>query len=207
MKIVNLPNKITLSRILLIPIFMASIIPLPNWFLDSTYLDFIRPQLLSVNNIILHYGNYIGAIIFIIAASTDKLDGYIARKRNLVTIIGTFLDPIADKLIITTALIALVQRNDITGWAALLIIAREFIVTGFRLLAVRKGIVLSADRWGKLKMVIQSTAISLTLLNNYPLSIITDFPFDKCAILIAVLITIYSGYNYISKNKYVINSF
>ena len=203
----NLPNKITLSRILLVPVFMIFIIPFTNWVLNSTYLTFANPELTSINNFILHYGNYIGAIIFIIAASTDKIDGYIARKRNMVTKLGIFLDPIADKLIITAALIALLQRGDISGWTAMLIIAREFIVTGFRLVAAGEGVVLSADKWGKVKMVIQSVAVSIALLKNYPFSIFTDFPFDNYAMLIAVIVTIYSGYNYLYKNKNIISSF
>lgn len=203
----NLPNKITLSRILLVPVFMIFIVPIPEWLINSAYLEFLRPQLFSINNFILNYGNYIGAGIFIIAASTDKVDGYIARKRNLVTKLGIFLDPIADKLIITAALIALVQRNDVNGWVAMLIIAREFIVTGFRLVAAGENIILPADRLGKFKMVIQSIAISVALLKNYPLSLFTDFPFDTYALLAAVIITIYSGYNYIAKNKHVINTF
>lgn len=203
----NLPNKITLSRILLVPVFMIFIVPIPEWLINSAYLEFLRPQLNLINNFILNYGNYIGAGIFIIAASTDKVDGYIARKRNLVTKLGIFLDPIADKLIITAALIALVQRNDVNGWVAMLIIAREFIVTGFRLVAAGENIILPADRWGKFKMVMQSIAISVALLKNYPLSLFTDFPFDTYALLAAVIITIYSGYNYIAKNKHVINTF
>ena len=203
----NLPNKITLSRILLVPVFMVFIVPLPDYVIQWTFLEFIRPELLSINSFILSYGNYVGAIIFIIAASTDKIDGYIARKRNLVTKLGIFLDPIADKLIITAALIALVQRGDVSGWTAMLIIAREFIVTGFRLVAAGEGIVLSADKWGKLKMVLQSVAVSIALLKNYPLLIFTDFPFDNYAMLIAVIVTIYSGYNYLYKNRKVISSF
>jgi CDP-diacylglycerol--glycerol-3-phosphate 3-phosphatidyltransferase len=203
----NLPNKITLSRILLVPIFMVFIIPFPDWVLNSTWLEFINPQLQTLNNYIINYGNYLGAIIFIVAAVTDKVDGYIARRRNLVTKLGIFLDPIADKLIITAALIALVQRNDVTGWVAMLIIAREFIVTGFRLIAVGEGIVLPADKWGKIKMVIQTVAVSLALLKNYPLSLFTAFQFDRYAILIAIIVTIYSGFNYIYKNRSVINSF
>jgi CDP-diacylglycerol---glycerol-3-phosphate 3-phosphatidyltransferase len=203
----NLPNRITLSRILLVPIFMIFIIPLPNWMLTSTYMEFAKPQLLSINDFIIHYGNYIGAVIFIIAASTDKIDGYIARKRNMITKLGIFLDPIADKLIVTAALIALLQRGDISGWTAMLIISREFIVTGFRLVAVGEGVVLSADKWGKFKMVIQSVAVSIALLKNYPFSIFTDFPFDNYIMLIAVIVTIYSGFNYLYKNKKVISSF
>jgi CDP-diacylglycerol---glycerol-3-phosphate 3-phosphatidyltransferase len=203
----NLPNRITLSRILLVPVFMIFIIPLPNWVLTSTYLEFAKPQLLVINDFILHYGNYIGAVIFIIAASTDKIDGYIARKRNMITKLGIFLDPIADKLIVTAALIALLQRGDISGWTAMLIISREFIITGFRLVAVGEGIVLSADKWGKIKMVIQSVAVAIALLKNYPFSIFTDFPLDNYMMLIAVIVTIYSGVNYLTKNKKVISSF
>jgi len=201
----NLPNKITISRILLVPIFMIFILPMPEWLITSSILGFIKPELQGINRFILEYGNYIGAIFFIVAASTDKVDGYIARKRNIVTKLGIFLDPIADKLLITAALIALVQRNDISGWVAMIIIAREFIVTGFRLVAVGEGVILAADRWGKIKMVVQSIAISVALLKNYPFTIFTDFPVDRYLLLIAVLITIYSGYNYISKNKHVLS--
>ena len=200
----NLPNKITLSRILLVPVFMIFIIPLPAWVVNSSLLSFMKPQLVAINNFIFHYGNYFGAVIFILAASTDKVDGYIARKRKLITKLGIFMDPIADKLIITAALIALLERGELTGWAAMFIIAREFIVTGFRLVAAGEGLVLPADKWGKVKMVVQSIAISIALLKNYPFSLFTDFPFDKYAILIAVVVTIYSGYNYIAKNKNVL---
>lgn len=203
----NLPNKITLSRILLVPAFMVFIIPLPEWLVYNANLEFIRTQLVYSNNFIMEYGNYIGALFFILAASTDKIDGYIARKRNIVTKLGIFLDPIADKLLITAALIALVQRNDISGWVAMIIIAREFIITGFRLVAVGEGFVLSADGWGKAKMVIQSIAISAALLNNYPFSLFTNLPVDTVLMFIAVLITIYSGYKYISNNSHVINTF
>lgn len=202
--VMNLPNKITLFRILLVPIFILFILPFPEWIQNTNYLEFIRPYLLNVNKFILLYGEYIGTIIFVIAVSTDKVDGYIARKTNQVTKFGMFIDPIADKLIISTALIVLVQRKDILVWTAVLIIAREFIVTGLRLAAAGEGVILSADKWGKLKMVIQSIAITLALLKNYPLSTISDFPFDKYALLFAVLITVYSGIKYIWTNKSII---
>lgn len=200
----NLPNKITLSRIFLVPIFMVFIIPLPYWVINSSYLSLIHPQMVEINRFIMHYGNYIGAIIFIIAASTDKVDGYLARKRNMITKFGIFLDPIADKLLITAALIGLVQRNQVTGWAAMIIIAREFIVTGFRLVAAGEKIVLPAGNWGKIKMVAQSIAIAITLLKDYPFSIITNIPIDRYAMSIAVIITIYSGYDFLKKNKDII---
>ena len=201
----NLPNKITLSRIFIVPIFMLFIIPFPKWLLESDFLGIIRPQLLSVNNFISSYGNYIAAVIFIIASSTDGVDGYIARKRKQITRFGKFLDPIADKLLVTAALIALVERNDITGWAAMIIIGRELIVTGLRLVAAGEGIVIAASKLGKLKTVTQIIAIVAALLKNFPLDQFTDFQFDKYAMFIAVIITIYSGYDYIAKNSKVID--
>ena len=201
----NLPNKITLSRIVIIPIFMVFVIPIPGWMMEGSLFNFIRPQLISLNDFILQYGNYIAAGIFILAASTDGVDGYIARKRKLVTTMGKFLDPIADKLLITGALIALVQRNDITGWAAMLIISREFIVTGLRLVAVGEGIVISASYLGKIKTVTQIVAIAATLLKNFPLDLFTKFPFDRYAMLAAVIITLYSLYDYIKKHISILN--
>lgn len=199
----NLPNKITLSRIFLVPIFMLFIMPLPDWLLQSAILT---PQITAANNFLLNYGSYIAAAIFIIAASTDGVDGYIARKRKQVTRFGKFLDPIADKLLVIAALIALVQKNEITGWAALIIIARELIVTGLRLVAAGEGIVIAASKWGKIKTFTQIIAIVAILLNNFPISLFTSFPFDNYAMFVAVIITIYSGYDYIAKNIKVINS-
>ena len=196
----NLPNKITLSRIFIVPIFMLFVIPLPNTMLESGMLYFIRPQMLSINDFIIHYGNYIAAVIFILAASTDGVDGYLARKKQMVTNLGKFLDPIADKLLVAAALIALVQRNDITGWAAMFILSREFAVTGLRLVAAGEGIVISASNLGKLKTITQIVAIAATLLKNFPLNLIVPFPFDKYAMLFAVIITLYSGYDYFARN-------
>lgn len=197
----NLPNRLTMLRILLIPVFMVSFTQIPYWIIDISFLNSIRPELISINIFIAQYGSYIGAVIFLIAAGTDKMDGYIARKKNMVTNFGIFLDPIADKLMITAALIFLVQSKQVSGWVAVIIIAREFIITGLRLVAAAQNVVLPAGKLGKAKMVAQSTAIALTLLKNYPLSMITGFPFDKYAMVIAVIITVYSGYDYLSKNR------
>lgn len=202
----NLPNKITLSRIFFVPIFMLFIIPFPDWMLKAQILSSIRPQLNILNDFILNYGNYIAAGIFIIASSTDGVDGYLARKNKQVTRFGKFLDPIADKLLTTAALIALVQRGDTTGWVAMFIIGRELLVTGFRLVAAGEGIVIAAGKLGKAKQIIQVIAISLTLLKNFPLSYFTDIRFDKYTMFIAVIITIYSGYDYIVKNISVIST-
>lgn len=201
----NLPTKITIARVLAIPIFMLFVIPFPNWMLESEALAFIRPQLTGFNNFLREYGSYVGAVIFIIASSTDTVDGYLARKRKQVTRLGIFLDPIADKLLATAALIALVQRYEentfgVSGWAAMIIIGRELIVTGFRLMAAGEGVVLAASKIGKLKTVAQTIAISATLLKNFPLSLVTDFRFDAYFMIIAVILTIYSGYDYIARN-------
>lgn len=196
----NLPNKITLSRIFIVPVFMLFIVPFPDWMLGGSS-GFMR----SINDFIVSYGSYIAAGVFIIASSTDAVDGYIARKRKLVTRFGKFLDPIADKLLVTSALIALVQNNSISGWAAMLIISREFIVTGLRLVAAGEGIVIAASNLGKLKTITQDIAIVATLLNNYPFSLFTKIPFDDYAMLAAVIITIYSLYDYIKKNIKVID--
>ena len=135
----NLPNKITMTRIFLIPLFMIFIIPLPTFIIDNSFINSIIPSIQDFNNFINNYGHYLGAIIFIVAATTDSIDGYFARKTNKITKLGIFLDPIADKLMITAALIALCQRNQISGWAAMIIIGREFIVTGLRLVAASDG--------------------------------------------------------------------
>ena len=202
----NLPNKITISRIFFIPLLMLFIVPIPASAVTAGFLQFLRPPLESYNLFIKNYGGYIAAGIFIIASSTDAVDGYIARKRKLVTSFGKFLDPIADKLLVTAALIALVQSGDVNGWAAMLIISREFIVTGFRLVAAGEGKIIAASKLGKLKTVTQDIAIVATLMKNFPLSLFTDFPFDDYAMLLAIIITIYSLYDYIKKNRNVLKT-
>lgn len=201
----NLPNKITLSRIFLLPIFMIFVVPIPEWFLNAITIRSIKEEVEAINYFIMNYGNYIAAVFFIIAASTDGVDGYIARKRKQVTTFGKFLDPIADKLLVIAALIALVERGELTTWAAMIIIGREFIITGFRLIAAGEGIVISASNLGKLKTISQMIAIGAALVKNYPLSYFTDFPFDRVAMFIAIIITIYSGYDYMNKNIKALN--
>ena len=196
----NLPNRITLARILLVPVFLLFIVPVPKWILEADFLSFIHSQLLYADAFILKYGNYIAAVFFIIAASTDGVDGYIARKRKEVTKLGIFLDPIADKLLTSAALIAMVERSMISSWVAVIIIGRELIVTGLRLVAAGEGIVISAGSWGKLKMVVQIIAISALLMNNFPVSLFSNFRFDRYTMFLAVIVTIYSGYDYIKRN-------
>ena len=201
----NLPNKLTILRILLIPIFMLIIVPIPQWMIELSFLSFISPQLEAINEFIKNYGNYVAALIFIIASSTDALDGYIARKTKQITKFGKFLDPIADKLLVTAALIALVERGDLSTWVAVIIIGREFMITGLRLVAASEGLVIAASNWGKIKTITQMIALITMLFKNYPIRWLFDFPFDGVIMFLAVIATIYSAYDYIVKNAKVID--
>ncbi|MBP3951970.1 CDP-diacylglycerol--glycerol-3-phosphate 3-phosphatidyltransferase [Bacillus suaedae] len=187
----NLPNKITISRIFLIPLFMIfMLVPFP--FGDINFLGTTLPL-----------AHLIGALIFIFAAATDWLDGYYARKLNLITNFGKFLDPLADKLLITAALIALVQLQLLPAWIAIIIISREFAVTGIRLIAAGDGEVIAASQLGKLKTVAQIVAISALLLHNWPFQAIS-LPFDMITIWIATILTVLSGVDYFQKNKHIL---
>lgn len=184
----NLANKITFSRILATPIFLFFLVP--GWFGQFLGLD--------------QWGRYAAAVVFLLAAITDMVDGNIARKRNMVTELGKFLDPIADKLLVTSALIAFIKTDNLNVWAVFIIIAREFIVTGFRVIAAGQGVVIAADKWGKIKTVIQIIAIVAILIKNFPISLITDFPLGMVLMYIAVILTVISGVNYIVKNAKVL---
>jgi CDP-diacylglycerol--glycerol-3-phosphate 3-phosphatidyltransferase len=173
---VNLANKLTFSRIVLIPIFMLFV-------------------LLRVP-----HGDFIAAGIFAVAAATDSLDGYVARKRREVTKLGKFIDPLADKLLVTAALLSLVEMGRLGAWVAMIIIGREFAVTGLRVVAASEGIVIAASKWGKLKTVFQITAILAILLKDYPFSII-GIPFGSIVLVVAVVLTILSGLDYFVKAK------
>ncbi|GAA0366027.1 CDP-diacylglycerol--glycerol-3-phosphate 3-phosphatidyltransferase [Bacillus horti] len=187
----NLANRITLARIFLVPIIMFFLLVRFDWG-QFTFAD-----------VTLTYSEILATLIFILAASTDGLDGYIARKRNMVTNLGKFLDPLADKLLITAALISLVELGSVAAWMAILIISREFAVTGLRLVAAADGQVIAASNMGKLKTIIQIVAICAVMLNNFPFGLI-NIPFDSFAMWIAVLITMISGVDYFIKNKNVI---
>ncbi|GFP75915.1 CDP-diacylglycerol--glycerol-3-phosphate 3-phosphatidyltransferase [Clostridium fungisolvens] len=193
----NLANKLTLIRIFLVPFFLVFIA-----FRDLTYSTFIA------------------TFIFILASLTDKLDGYIARSRNQITRFGKLMDPLADKLLVTSALISLVELHVIPSWAAVIIIAREFAVSGLRTIAASDGTVIAASWWGKIKTVIQIVAIILLLLKVnigsskyltelvYKHSWMNNF-FDivpTIALYIAVIVTILSGVDYFVKNKAAINT-
>ena len=139
----NLPNKLTLFRVILIPFFV--------FFLLAPYFE--------------GYGNYVAVVIFIVASITDFLDGKIARKYNLVTNFGKFMDPLADKLLVSSALISLIALNKIPAWIVIVIIAREFIISGFRLVAADNGVVIAASYWGKFKTAFQMVTVIVLILN------------------------------------------
>ncbi len=184
----NLANKITLSRILATPVFLFFLVP--GWFGQFMGLD--------------QWGRYVAAFVFFVAAITDMVDGNIARNRNMVTELGKFLDPIADKLLVTSALVAFIKTDNLSVWVVFIIIAREFIVTGFRVIAAGQGVVIAADKWGKIKTVVQTIAIIAILIKNFPISLFTDFPLGLVLMYIAVILTVISGVNYIIKNAKVL---
>lgn len=179
----NLPNRLTLARIILIPIFMAFLL-----IQDAK------------GRTILPYQDVVAAIIFILAAATDGLDGYIARKRGLVTTLGKFMDPLADKLLVSAALISLVELGDVPAWVAWIILGREFAVTGIRAIASADGIVIAASKLGKIKTVTQVIAISAILLNDWPFSLL-HIPIGQPFLYIALFFTILSGADYMLKTR------
>lgn len=171
----NLPNKLTMGRILAIPVFIV------------VYL--------------MGY-NYAAAVIFILAALTDMLDGHIARKYNLVTNFGKLMDPLADKLLVMSALLCLVQVGDVAGWMVIVILGREFIITGMRQVAAAQGIVIAAGTTGKIKTITQMIAIPLLLLENWPFSMLSfELPMDMVFLWLALIMTVISGAEYIVKNR------
>lgn len=159
--------------------------------------------LLQIMDHQLPVAHLVGALLFILAASTDWLDGYYARKYKLVTNFGKFLDPLADKLLMTAALIALVELMLLPAWIAILIISREFAVTGIRLVAAADGQVIAASNLGKWKTVFQIIAVSALMLHNLPFEII-GFPFADITVWIATILTIISGWDYFVKNKHIV---
>ncbi|MBE7013141.1 MAG: CDP-diacylglycerol--glycerol-3-phosphate 3-phosphatidyltransferase [Ruminococcaceae bacterium] len=172
----NTANKITILRILLIPVFMLVLM-----------LQF-------------KYSDLAASLIFAVAAATDGVDGYVARKYNQVTDFGKFIDPLADKLLVATALICLVDMGRIASYMAVIIIAREFIVTSLRIVAISKGVVIAAEMTGKIKTVIQIIATVCALLFYEEKFMILNWSAGYIAMFIATLFTIYSGFVYLKKN-------
>jgi CDP-diacylglycerol--glycerol-3-phosphate 3-phosphatidyltransferase len=188
----NLANKITLIRIFLVPVIMIFL--LMRFDLGRIY---VGQETLTVSELI-------ATLVFTLAAVTDGLDGYIARKNKIVTNLGKFLDPLADKLLITAALISLVEMQRIEAWIAIVIISREFAVTGLRLIAAAEGYVIAASALGKIKTIVQIVAIVSLMLKNFPFSTFA-FPFSYIATWLAVFITILSGLDYFYKNRKIVS--
>lgn len=194
----NLPSKLTLFRIILVPIMViVSFFDIPGSFLGISTTMWIME------------------LIFIIASITDKLDGYLARKNNQVTNFGKFLDPIADKILVVAAMILFVEMGRLPAWIPIIVIFREFAVSGYRLIAVQNsGKVIAANVWGKLKTVTQMIAIILMFLTTQPyfafvnsaLTYMTtgDFVMNILASIfmtVSVIATIFSGYEYLKSGK------
>jgi len=171
----NLPNKLTVLRVILIPFFLVALM-----------VDAIP------------YGKWIAVGIFIIASLTDMLDGKIARKYNLITNFGKFMDPLADKLLVCSAMIALIELDRIPAWVVIIIIAREFIISGFRLVASDNGIVIAAGWWGKVKTVVQMVMI-IVLMCDFGGNVVTII--ENILIYAALALTVISLIDYLVKNK------
>jgi len=191
----NLPNKLTVFRIILVPIMV--IIPFLN--LQGSFWG-IPTEFWVIN------------LIFIIASITDKLDGTIARKTNQITTFGKFLDPIADKILVLAAMLILVEIAKLPAWIPIIVITREFIVSGYRLVAVEKGgEVIAASFWGKLKTVTQMIAIILAFLdvNAYGAFLVTELTgfalvlniIATAMMFVSVVATIFSGWDYVKNGK------
>ena len=170
----NLPNKLTIIRVCLIPFFVAALL-----------FD--------------HGNNYtmriVANVLFIVASLTDLFDGKIARKYNLVTNFGKFMDPLADKLLVCSALICLIELGQLPAWVVIIIISREFIISGFRLVAADNGVVIAASYWGKFKTTFQMAAVILMIFNIPALTLVTNI-----VVVIAVALTIISLGDYVAKN-------
>lgn len=188
----NLPNKLTLFRIFLVPIMVLT----PLLGLQSNLIYGIPLTWVIID------------AIFIIASITDKLDGYLARSKNQITAFGKFLDPIADKILVLTAMIMLVEANRLPAWIPIIVLFREFIVSGYRLISVENdGKVIAASSWGKLKTVTQMMALILALIDMNPYGAFAQCRLQGFALIlniastvlmsVSIIATIFSGWDYI----------
>ena len=185
----NLPNKLTVFRVILIVPFVLVML--------GSYAEW--PWYMALFGGIAGYADYIALGIFIIASLTDLLDGRIARKYNLVTNYGKFMDPLADKLLVCAALICLVEMDRIPAWIVIIIMSREFIISGFRLVAADNRVVIAANYWGKFKTTFQMVMVCLMIANIDALAVVTQL-----VMWIAVLLTVISLIDYMAKNKNVL---
>lgn len=180
----NLPNKLTMMRVILVPFFVVFVLLAPE------YASF----------------QYIAFAIFVIASLTDMADGYIARKYNLVTNFGKFMDPLADKLLVSAALICMTELSLIPAWMTIIIISREFIISGFRLIAAEKGVVIAASWWGKWKTAFTMVTLAMMQLfiyENAPYASFygTGLMIANILLWISLILTIISLVDYLIKNK------
>lgn len=182
----NLPNKLTIFRVILIfPFVLLLLGGFHKWGWFTAAFGGI-----------LKYVNYIALAVFILASFTDLIDGKIARKYNLVTNFGKFMDPLADKLLVCAALICLVEMGRIPSWIVIIIISREFIISGFRLIASDNHVVIAASYWGKFKTTFQMVMVCLMIANLPQIAVLTDI-----VMWIAVALTVISLVDYLVKNK------
>lgn len=174
----NLPNKLTVLRVLMIPFFVVFML-----------MDIVPGM-----------DKWIALAIFVVASLTDLLDGKIARKYNLVTNFGKFMDPLADKLLVSSAMICLVEMGRLPAWIVIIIISREFIISGFRLVASDSGIVIAASYWGKFKTVLQMVMIIVMIMDLGP----SFAMLETILIYVALILTVVSLIDYVAKNKEVL---
>ena len=175
----NLPNKLTVLRVILVPFFVV-------FLLLSKTTESMK---------------WIALVLFIVASLTDFLDGYLARSRNLVTTFGKFMDPLADKVLTISGMICLIELGRIPSWIVVIIVAREFIISGFRLIATEHGIVIAANYWGKWKTTFQMIMIILMIVNIPPLKMVTAI-----VMWVALILTIVSLATYIMQNMEVVRT-
>lgn len=178
----NLPNKLTILRMIMIPFFVVFL-------------------MLPIGGEAAH--RYIALVIFVAASLTDTLDGYIARRDHLVTDFGKFMDPLADKLLVCSAMICLIETGELPFWIVIIIIAREFIISGFRQIAADNGIVIAASKWGKLKTISQMVMI-IVLLADFPGQAV--YVIEQILIYLALVLTVVSLLDYLYKNRQVLGS-
>ncbi len=189
----NLPNRLTLFRIALVPLLcLIWLFPYAAFGIDLGYF--------TIGNVTLPYLNIIVIAIFVIASFTDFLDGHLARKNNMVTTFGKFADPIADKLLVNMMLIILTHKHMMPVVCCILMILRDIVVDGCRMMASQKGVVVSAGMLGKLKTVLQMISIVLILLNNLPFELVY-LPVDEIMIWFTSFISVAGGYSYFMQVK------
>ncbi len=171
----NVPNAITFFRVVLVPVLMAFLL------------------------VDLPYGDLLALAVFVLAAASDSLDGYLARRFRQTTRLGTFLDPLADKLLVTAALVSLIELGRLSAWVAMVVIGREFAVTGLRMVAAAEGTVIPASKWGKAKTASQMLAIAFLIIEPRwikPEWTLFGWPISRYRVVMMLVLTVVSGVDY-----------